>query len=399
MKVCLVGTYPPTKCGIAEYTYELASSLRSKGIEVEVLAIDDGLTRVINYPPEVIFVVERGKLGAYRKAASYVNEEGIDLVCIQHEYGIFGGAYGNYVIKFMERLEQPIVTTLHTVIPRPDKGLKKVTNEILGLSDAVTVMSYSALRVLLSYYDISRSKIHVIPHGVRSPITSASRDLLKSSLGLSGHFVMLTIGLLSPNKGIEYAIMALPKIARSVDNVLYLVVGETHPKIKAMYGEAYRLFLIRLAKRFGVEDKVLFVDKFLTKEDYMKYILASDVVVLPYLDRRQVSSGALSYALSCGRAVVSTPFMYAEELLSRGGGILCRFRDPNSIADAVIRVATNPSLRTRMEMNALKCGRLLRWDLVSSLFISVFKSLVTHAPGGETHVPSAYAKIFVGTNG
>lgn len=398
MKIYLVSTYPPTKCGIAEYTSELAHSLKLRGVDVGILAINTGVEKDVFYPSEVEFVVKKDVRRSFKEAARYINRSDVDLICIQHEYGIFGGKYGSYIIDFMKNVKCPIVVTMHTVLPRPERGMRKVTNLILRLSDAVTVMSHSALRILTKYYNVKASRVYVIPHGVKRPELILDRKTLRSELGISRYFVMLTIGLMGPNKGIEYAIMAMPRILREIDNALYLIVGETHPNIRAVYGETYRFFLMRLARRLNVEDRIRFVNQFLSKEDYINYILASDVVVLPYLDRNQVSSGTLSYALSYGKVTISTPFMYAKELLSEGRGILCRFRDPSSIANAVTRIAKNNHLREEIEKSALKYGKRFRWNYVISQYLFLFKKLISRDNEGEVYAPSTYAQVFTGTN-
>ncbi len=383
MRVHLVGTYPPMRCGIAEYTYELARALASRGLTVGVIAIDEGFVDYMAYPEEVELILRRDDLSSYQLAAEYVNRTGSDLVCVQHEYGIFGGRWGWYILEFMEAVDCPLVTTLHTVLPNPDKHLKKVTEALVELSDAVTVMSHSAYKVLSEYYDVDLHKIRVIPHGVVGSLPNLSRKRLRKELGVTDNFVLLTIGLLGPNKGVEYAIMAMPRIVEHIHNALYLVVGETHPKIRALYGEKYRVMLMRLTRELGLEDHVRFINHFLTKEDYIRYIVASDVVLLPYLDRNQVSSGALSYAFSYGRVIVSTPFLYAEELLSEGRGILCRFKDPDSIADSVIKVAKDPYLRASIEANVARHSAYLRWDVVVSRLISLFTGLIAREHGCE----------------
>ena len=258
----------------------------------------------------------------------------------------------------------------------------------------ITVMSQGSLKVLDRYYGVNgRYKIRVVPHGVRS-IPTEGRRLIRAELGISDRFVMLTIGFLGPNKGIEYAIKALPKIQRYVDNILYLIVGIVHPKSKVFYGDSYYKKLVRLTTRLGVEDKVLFINKFPDKEEYVRYIVASDVMVLPYIDKMQVSSGTLSYALSYGKAVVATPFVYARDLLSGGRGILCKFKDPDSIAEAVIRLAKDPGLKAEIETKALECGLKLRWEVVVEDFLGVFMDVVLRKLiGGVAHVAPTYAQV------
>ncbi|MCD6510511.1 MAG: glycosyltransferase [Thermoprotei archaeon] len=393
MKICILSTYPPAKCGIAEYAGELVQALRNRNIKVRVIAVDQGVER-LSYPSTVKYVVNRDDMKDYLEAAKRVNHMGVDAVLIQHEYGIFGGEWGSYLLEFMERVRAPIVTTLHTTVPPFDEVMGEVTRQILELSDMITVMSQGSLKVLDRYYGVNgRYKIRVVPHGVRS-IPTEGRRLIRAELGISDRFVMLTIGFLGPNKGIEYAIKALPKIQRYVDNILYLIVGIVHPKSKVFYGDSYYKKLVRLTTRLGVEDKVLFINKFPDKEEYVRYIVASDVMVLPYIDKMQVSSGTLSYALSYGKAVVATPFVYARDLLSGGRGILCKFKDPDSIAEAVIRLAKDPGLKAEIETKALECGLKLRWEVVVEDFLGVFMDVVLRKLiGGVAHVAPTYAQV------
>lgn len=371
----MIGTYPPTKCGIAEYTKELTQSLMAKGVDVDVVAVNQD-NIMLNYPKNVVYVIRRDIREDYIKLAKFVNTEDYDVVHIQHEFGIFGGEWGSYIIDFMKRIKVPVITTLHTVLPsNAEIPIEKPLKKVIKYSDLVTVMNYSSLNILRNDYGIDTKKITVVPHGIRTIYLDKTPREIREELGIDGYFILLTIGLISPNKGIEYAIKALPKILKYNDKVLYLIVGETHPKLKAIYGESYREKLKRLARELGVEDKVVFINKFLTKEEYIKYIIASDVVILPYLDKYQVSSGSLSYAIGYGKVVISTPFLYALEVLSNGRGLLCRFRDPNSIARAVIVVMKNPKLKAMIEAKALEYGLKLRWEAVSESLLKVYKRM------------------------
>ncbi len=394
MKVCILSTYYPAKCGIAEYASELAQSLQSRGVEVHVIAVDQGIEK-LTYPNIVSFVIRRDEIKDYLEAAEHINDMDIDVLIIQHEYGIFGGECGSYLIDLMKRVRVPIITTLHTVVPPPNDYMRSITERILRLSALITIMSRSSLRILRKYYNAYEGdKIYIVPHGVKT-IYVGRRDEIRKELGINNNFVMLTIGLLGPNKGVKFAISALPKIAKHVDNVLYLVVGETHPKLRMMRGDIHREKLMKLSYKLNVEERVIFINKFLTKEDYVKYIIASDVVVLPYIDEMQVSSGTLSYALSYGKAIVATPFIYAREMLSNGRGILCKFKDPNSIAEAIIKLAKNPKLKAQIEYNALKYGLRLRWDVVSDQLLKLLANLTLENEyvGEGSYVTPTYAKV------
>jgi len=392
MKICIISTYTPEKCGIAEYANELAHALINLGIDVSVIAVNQGVERLI-YPEIVEFVIRRDNIDDYREAAEYVNVMDVDAVILQHEYGIFGGRWGNYVLELLSNIKVPVLTTLHTVINPFDENIKALTEHIVRMSDIVTVMSRNALNILKRHYNVDADNhIYVVPHGVKT-IYVGSREEIRKKLGISNNFVILTIGLLGPDKGIEYGIKALPDIVKHIDNALYMIVGEVHPKLNIR--KAYRKKLKKLVKKLGLKDNVVFIEKFLSKRDYVKYIVASDVVLLPYVNKMQASSGALSYALSYGRAIVSTPFIYAEEMLSNNRGILCKFKDPKSIAKAIIRVATEPELRTELEAKALEFGVRLRWEYVSLELLSLIANIVKskHREEVRHYVTPTYSEI------
>lgn len=389
MKVYVISTYVPAKCGIAEYASDLTRALENEGVKVGVVAVDQNVER-LTYPSNVELVIRRNKIREYLEAAEYINSEGADIVFIQHEYGIFGGKWGRYLLRFMEKVDVPMVTTLHTVIPPPDDFMNKITQRILEYSDAVTVMSHSSLKILYEYYNVNGCRIHIVPHGVRV-FPTEERDRIRARLGISNYFVMSTIGFLSPNKGIEYVIKALPKIKKHVNNILYLVVGETHPKQKEIYGDSYYEKLVRLAEKLNAKNEVRFIKSFQEKEEYIEYLVASDAVVIPYTNKLQASSGFLAHALTYGKAIVSTPFIHARDLLANGRGLLCKFKDPESIAEAIIKLAKNPELRAEIEAKALKYGLRFKWENIAKNLLNIFVEV--SLKGGEKHdVIPAYAK-------
>ncbi len=387
MRVYVLSTYVPAKCGIAEYAGDLVKTLENKGVDVRVIAIDQGVEH-LTYPSNVKYVIKRDSIQDYIEAAEHVNSKDADVVLIQHEYGIFGGRWGCHLLQFMERIDAPIVTTLHTVIPPIDGFMDEVTHRILELSAVVTVMSRGSLKVLHKCYDANGCDIRIVPHGVRF-IPTEEKDHIKAKLGISDRFVMSTIGFLSPNKGIEYAIMALPKIRRHVDNILYLVVGTVHPKQKKLHGNSYYERLVHLANDLKVENQISFVNTFPEKENYVRYIVASDVIVLPYINEMQVSSGFLAHALSYGKAIVSTPFIHAKDLLSNGRGLLCKFKDPDSIASSIIKLAENPDFRAEIESKALRCGLRFKWENVAEDLLRIFVEASLRRE--KTYVIPAYA--------
>ncbi len=388
MRVHVLSTYLPAKCGIAEYAGDVVRALENRDIEIKVIAVDQGVEHLA-YPSNVGYMIKRDCVQDYLEAAEYVNSEDTDVVLIQHEYGIFGGKWGCYLLQFMERVDAPIVTTLHTVIPPIDEFMNEVTRRVLELSSVATVMSRGSLRILHEHYDAEDYDVRVVPHGVRF-IPTEGKDRIKAKLGISDRFVMSTIGFLSPNKGIEYSIMALPKIKKYVDNILYLVVGTIHPKQRKLYGDSYYEKLVNLVSDLSVEDQVLFVNTFPEKEDYVRYIVASDVIVLPYINEMQVSSGFLAHALSYGKAIVSTPFIHARDLLSNRRGLLCKFKNPDSLADSVIKLAKNRSLRAEIEAKALRYGLRFKWENVIEDLLRIF--IEASLRRKKTYVIPAYAQ-------
>mgnify|MGYP000005724055 CR=1 FL=1 len=389
MKVYIVSTYVPAQCGIAEYASDLTRALENKGVRVGVVAVDQDIENS-RYPSDVELVIRRDRRQDYLEAAEYINSEDADIVFIQHEYGIFGGRWGHYILHFMEKVDVPMVTTLHTVIPPIDDFMNKVTQRILEYSDAVTVMSHGSLRILYGHYNVDGCHIHIVPHGVRIfPIEE--RDHIRAKLGISDRFVMSTIGFLSPNKGIEYAIEALPKIKKHVNNILYLIVGETHPKQRKIYGDSYYEKLVKLVDKLNVRDQVLFIKTFPEKKEYIQYLVASDAIVIPYTNKLQASSGFLAHALTYGKAIVSTPFVHARDLLADGRGLLCKFKDSDSIAEAIIKLAKNPEFRAEIEARALKYGLRFKWENIAKNLLAIF--LEVSLKGGEKHdVIPAYAE-------
>ena len=389
MKVYVVSTYVPAKCGIAEYASDLTRALENEGVRVGVVAVDQDIENS-RYPSDVELVIRRDRRQDYLEAAEYINSEDADIVFIQHEYGIFGGRWGHYILHFMEKVDVPMVTTLHTVIPPIDDFMNKVTQRILEYSDAVTVMSHGSLRILYGHYNVDGCHIHIVPHGVRIfPIEE--RDHIRAKLGISDRFVMSTIGFLSPNKGIEYAIEALPKIKKHVNNILYLIVGETHPKQRKIYGDSYYEKLVKLVDKLNVRDQVLFIKTFPEKKEYIQYLVASDAIVIPYTNKLQASSGFLAHALTYGKAIVSTPFVHARDLLADGRGLLCKFKDSDSIAEAIIKLAKNPEFRSEIEARALKYGLRFKWENIAKNLLAIF--LEVSLKGGKKHdVIPAYAE-------
>lgn len=370
-KVAFVGTYLPRHCGIATFTSDLSASAAKAAPSTETLivALNDA-AKSYAYPEQVRFEIPEGEPDAYRRAAQFLNVNAVDVVCLQHEYGIFGGAAGGHVLTLLRDLRTPVVTTLHTILAAPSADQKRVLDEVIALSERVVVMSEHGKQTLLDLHGVSADVIDIIPHGI--PISSpGSRG--KERLGFAGRPVLLTFGLLSPDKGIEFVIHALPAILARHPNAVFVVVGATHPHVKERKGEAYRLSLASLARQLGVERSVVFYDRFVTDAELAEFLGAADIYVTPYLNPEQSTSGTLTRAVAAGRAVISTPYFHARELLGDGRGVLVPVRDAVAIATAVDELLSDDVKRARMGTLAAAEGRRMAWPIVAEMYLKSFE--------------------------
>ncbi len=382
-RVAFVSSFPPRRCGIASFTADLARSLKRAlpSAHVGVIAIDPSWERMDRQPPyaagvDEVLSVTLEDPDSYTAAAAWAERQGYEVLCVQHEYGIFGGDHGEYVVTHLLRATRlPVVTTLHTVLRRPNEKQRQLLVELAARSRTVVVQARSALDLLERVYGIDRARVLIIPHGTPDFPAIPSAEA-KARFGFGERPVLLTYGLLSPGKGIEQAIQALPEIARRRPDVLYVVAGQTHPNVRKISGEAYRESLIRMAAELGVGSNVQFIDRYLDIEDLGWLLAAADVYVLPYPNEDQAVSGTLSYALAAGKAVVSTPFRYARELIGPGRGLLCRFGDPSSLAAEVLRVLESEDLRRTLEHRARAFGQSMSWEIVGARYGRLFEWVV-----------------------
>ena len=358
-KTCFLSNFPPKECGIATFTQDLASEMDKRfnpRLKSKVVALTER-SGFYNYGNKVILEVTKEDIDSYIQTAKKINEnDEIKLVSIQHEFGIFGGEMGNYIVPFLEAVNKPVVVTFHSVIPNPDEVRKKVVESICSRSAGIIVMANIAVDILNKDYGIPREKIHVVHHGIPNVLFSKP-DAFKKKLNLSNKIVLSTFGLLSRGKGIEYMIKALPSLVKKYPNLVYLVIGETHPTIREEEGEEYRRWLKDLVNHYDLKNHVKFCNKYLTISEIIEHLLASDIYICTNLERNQITSGTLAYALGCGKAVVSTPSIYAEEILSNGRGLLAEFKKPSSYANAINQILSNPKFREDMEMSAYTYGR------------------------------------------
>jgi glycosyltransferase involved in cell wall biosynthesis len=374
-RIAIVGNYLPRRCGIATFTTDLCDALHAEYGTTELLALpvndsDEGY----DYPARVRFELSEDNLASYRQAADFLNFSNVDLVCLQHEYGIFGGRAGGHILELLRRLRMPFVTTLHTVLREPTPDQRAVMEEIATLSDRLIVMSQQSVEILQEVFHVPLEKIDLIPHGIPDlPFTDP--NFYKDGFGTEGKDVLLTFGLLSPNKGIENVIQALPKILSRHPDVVYMVSGVTHPHILRREGDKYRDSLQALAKNLGVESNVIFRNRFESPQDLVELIGAADIYITPYKHKAQVVSGTLAYALSAGKAIISTPYLHAIELLNGERGALVPFDDPEAIAEKTIALLDDETGRHAMRKRAYLYARDMVWNRVAQKYMQSFERI------------------------
>lgn len=370
LHVAFLSTYPPRECGIATFTQDLVRELKKKeNLKTSVIAISDGK---YTYGSDVLFDFPQQNCTSYLKAAERINASDIDFLVVEHEYGIYGGDWGEYLLELAKRVKKPIVTTLHTILPDPSEKQREVLRELCRRSKKVVTMASNSCRILEEAYGVDPSKIVMIPHGVPS-FNLPPREALKKELHLENRTVISTFGLISPGKGLEYGIEAIARVAEKHPDVLYFILGQTHPVVRKQYGEAYRDSLEKKVRELRLENNVRFVNKYLTKEEIVRGLQLSDIYMTPYLNRDQAVSGTLAYAAGYGRVIVSTPYLYAEEMLADGRGLLAEFKDARSLGDAINFLIEHPEKRKEMEAKTLCFGKTMRWDAVADRYVTTFR--------------------------
>jgi glycosyltransferase involved in cell wall biosynthesis len=372
-KLAFIGDYVPRKCGIATFTSDVFQAVSGKypSVDYAVVPVND-VDGGYDYPPEVSFEFLQQDLDSYRRAADFLNFSNADVVCLQHEYGLYGGPAGRYILALLRDLRMPIVTTLHTVLREPTDDQQQVMLDLGDLSSRLIVMSERGREFLVEIYGVPEDKIDVITHGIPD-MPFVSPDPYKEQFGVGGKHVVLTFGLLSPSKGIEYALKALPEMVREFPNLVYIVLGATHPNLVREQGESYRRSLERLAGDLGVAKHVIFYDRFVERKELLEFIAAADIYLTPYLEPTQITSGTLAYAFGCGKAVISTPYWHAEELLADGRGVLVPFRDSQGIARELLDLLRDEPRRHAMSKQAHTLGRDMIWAHVGHLYMNSFQ--------------------------
>ena len=398
--IAFLSDYPPRRCGIATFTHDLCEALAGEAGEacdVFTVAMND-VPEGYDYPHRVRFEVRQNAQQDYRLAAEFLNINQVSAVCMQHEYGIYGGPFGSNVLALLRRLRRPLVTTLHTVLKDPFDEQRHILEEIGKLSDRIVVMSDKANDILHDVYSIPPEKIAKIHHGIPD-VPFVDPNFHKDQFGVEGKKVILTFGLLSPGKGLEYAIEALPPVVAKHPDVVYIILGATHPHVKKESGEEYRNGLTRRAYELGVGDNVMFVNRFVELNELCEFLGAADIYVTPYLNEAQITSGTLAYALGAGKATISTPYWYAQEMLADGRGRLVPFHDSAAIAEQMLDLLDNETARHAMRKKAYSFTRQMVWSNVAREYLDLFESArdswvqrrLTIVPAGEVRSQQALA--------
>ncbi|MFA9377449.1 MAG: glycosyltransferase family 4 protein [Lachnotalea sp.] len=378
--VAFLSTYPPRECGLATFTQDLITAIDMYGtIDTNIVAIND--TKKYKYDKKVISKMEQYEQVDYLKTAQKLNNSNIDLLVIEHEFGIYGGEYGGYILDLVKNIKIPMVTTFHTVLSEPNLKQRFIINTLGKESTKVVTMAHNTKDILRTVYGIDPQKIEVIHHGVPK-IQVQTCEVLKKKLGYENKKIISTFGLIGPGKGIELGIEAIAKVVKEDANVLYLILGQTHPALKEE-GNAYRNKLEELVEQLGLNENVKFINKYLSKEEIIQYLQLSDIYMTPYLGKDQAVSGTLAYAVGYGKAIVSTPYLYAKEMLGDGRGLLAEFNDADSLARCIKYILQNPTKKAKMERDTIRIGRTMYWDKIAQQYIKVFSDIIEAIPKME----------------
>lgn len=376
--ILCMSTFPPRECGIATFAKDLTTAMDKKfspTIKVKILAMNKDAINIYNYPDDVIYQINDEEVQEYIDVAKKINENNaIKIVNIQHEFGIFGGNYGEKLVHFTDALDKPFIITFHSVIPNPHKKRKEVIQSITKKALCIIVLNKLAIGILKNEYGVDND-ISVIPHGIH-PVEFTPNTKEKARMGHKDNIILLSFGMMRRHKGYEYVTEALPEVIKKFPNVLYLIVGETHPVERKERGEVYRNFLEKKIEELNLKDHVKFYNKYMKLNEILKFLEMSDIYISSGLNPKQIVSGTLSYAMGSGRAVISTPFLHAKDAVTPERGILVEFENPKSFADAIIKILSNPSLKESMEKNVYAYSRYMTWPNVAESYMNLFNKYV-----------------------
>ena len=375
-RIAYVSSYPPRECGIATFTKNLTSSIKKIGFfkPPVIVAINES-HHFYNYDTFVKFEISKDFCTDYEKAADYLNSSKVQLVNLQHEFGLFGGEWGEFITSFLKKVDKPIVTTLHTLSPRFEPKTISILRDIAEYSSKLITMTQTG-KAILQKYDIQSDKIEIIQHGCPAIPFVDSKKVKSSLFGPKTKIILSTFGLLSSGKGIEYVIQALPEIVKKNPELIYLIIGQTHPEVRRIEGEKYRNKLIRLTEDLGLHENVKFHNRFLTRKELIKYLKATDIYITPYVNPNQISSGTLVYAMGAGKAIISTPYLHAKEALAQNRGLLCKFKDHESISKNILELVYNQKLRRSFQKKTYQYSRNFTWKKVAKKYVRLFRSLI-----------------------
>lgn len=390
MNIVNLGTFPPKQCGIATFSNDLRNSLIIQGHRVQIIAISDD-DSVYHYPPEVILEMKQQRLSDYAAAVTFINQKNdIDLVIIQHEYGIFGGEDGEYIQAMVKELRKPFVLITHTVLPLPSKRQKQILNDLCQRAAGIVCMTRLSAQLLIDLYEAPRELISVIAHGVPE-FKRYPQNRLKAKYDLTDCDVISTFGLIGPGKGLELGIQAVSQLIPDYPSVRYLILGQTHPMLQKYDGERYRQKLTDLVDQLQIKDNVIFVNKFLSDKELGEYLYMTDIYLSPYPNMDQAVSGTMAFAMGCGRAIVSTPYAYAREALGEGRGLISKSAEPYQLADLMANILEDRGLQKKLQKNALEVGEGWTWPNVGKDYSRFFRQIL-HGTAEEER-ETLYARL------
>lgn len=376
MNFAILSTYPPRECGIASFSKDLRENIELWGACAGIIAISDREDKY-DYKREVVFEINEKNRDDYIIAAQFINTADIDAVFIEHEYGIFGGKDGEYVLDFIRNLEKPFILNTHTVLREPSENQLRVLSELGGKSLAVICMTNRSAELLQEIYQIPRVKMYIIPHGV--PIfKERPREDIKREYGIEGKNLVTTFGFIVPGKGLELGIKAISFLKDKYPDIIYLIAGETHPKLKESMGESYRDSLLDLLESLKMQEHVKFINRYVSLKELGEILYMTDIYLTPYPNRSQAVSGTLSYAIGCGRAIVSTPYDFSQEVLSQGRGLISSNADPEELAKLIDKVLSDTKLKNQLEYNSRKLGKTMIWPQVGKKYVDIMSKILSN---------------------